>query len=398
MIILNRLVVGGTAMNTLQIIHALRKEYRIVLVTGKKEDDELEVNFVANLLDGVTHIRVDELRRSILPGNDLIAFRTIRKLIRHYKPDFVQTIGAKPGFLGRVAAHREKVPVIIHAYHGHVFHSYFHPILARVVVALERYAASLSTCITTVSARQKEELFSKYRIAAKEKIRHMAVGIQTSKFDDASGILRRGFREKYLLEDDEIAIGIIGRIVPVKNHAFFIEVVFEALKKIPQARFFVVGDGESLRTQLIAKAKSKGIDTVYFPEEERRTQLTFTSWITDIEKAINGLDIVVLTSHNEGTPVSLMEAQACSKPVLSTRVGAVAEVVLHNQTGFITNPGDVSAFADALVKLVNDSHLRASFGQHGKKFTMQNFDIEDQIRKTKEMLEELGTVTPADRS
>ncbi len=383
MIILNRLIMGGTAMNTLHLVNALRKEYKVVLVTGEREKDEKD--FPSDMLPAgeVEYIQLHSLKRSVNLFTDAKAYREIKGLIKKYQPVIVQTIGAKPGFLGRVAAWRLRVPVIIHAYHGHVFHSYFHPILSRIVVQLERWAAAKSTCITTVSAKQQKDLAQVYRIADVNKIIHLPIGIEVEKFNDPGGLLRKSFRTKYLLEEDEIAIGIAGRIAEVKNHPFFLQVA-DSFKNYrdKKLRFFIIGDGATIRRKLENELHSKKTDFVYFPQTPRKAYITFTSWIAEIEAVMNGLDIIVLTSHNEGTPVSLIEAMAAQRPVVATNVGAVSEVVQHNLSGFICEPGDIAAFHEKLQLLIDDPTLRKCMGEKGQQFILDHFHLSRQIAKT----------------
>jgi glycosyltransferase involved in cell wall biosynthesis len=383
MIILNRLVVGGTAMNTLHLIDALKKDYSVVLITGCKETDESEVDDMTNFPQGVEHIRLPSLIRSVNLIKDATAFFRIRQLIRKHKPQLVQTIGAKPGFIGRIAAWLSNVPVIVHAYHGDVFHSYFHPVLSKVVISMERFAASKSTCLTTVSAKQKNELVNVYKIAPAEKIIHIPIGIQVEKFADPDGSLRRSFRQKYFLDNDEIAIGIIGRIAPVKNHLLFLRIV-KSINDSQQkkTRFFIIGDGPGLRKNLEDQLQKWGIDFTYFPAAPKKSFLTFTSWIYDIETAANGLDIIVLTSRNEGTPLSIIEAQAAAKPVVTTNAGAVDEVIQQDISGIIVQSPSEEEFVKALLLLINDPAMRQRMGQAGQTFVQNRFQFSRQIAAT----------------
>jgi len=188
--------------------------------------------------------------------------------------------------------------------------------------------------------------------------------------------------EIYQLAENEIAIGIIGRIAPVKNHMFFLEIVkrFAGIEK--NIRFFIIGDGETLRIQLQKKASQQGIDWTYFPSTPKQALLCFTSWITDIEAAINGLDIIVLTSHNEGTPVSLLEAQAASKPVVACKVGAVDEIIEHGKSGFVCEANEPDVFFQLLLQLIHDPALRISMGQAGKLKVQSQFELSRQVAET----------------
>lgn len=385
--ILNRLVIGGTAMNTLLLLQHLKQYYKVVLITGKKETDEVLVLGYEKYLHDITHIQLPSLQRSINPVKDYRAYFHLKRVINKYKPAVVYTIGAKPGFLGRLAAAKEKVPVIVHAYHGDVFAGYFNKLLSDIVIKLERYAASKTTCIITVSKKQQQDLATIYKIAPVQKLVHIPIGIQTNLFKDADGSLRKQFRQKYLLEEQEVAIGIVGRIALIKNHTFFINLI-DVLKKHTSRplRFFIVGDGEKLRIQLEKQLCNLNIDYTYFPNKPQKVLVTFTSWQYNMPEVMNGLDMVVLTSDNEGTPVSLLEAQAAGKPVVSAAVGAVAEIVLHKVTGFVYQPGNINEAALYIESLLSDSSLSQTLGTQGVQFVQSHHNIATQLQQVQHLL------------
>ena len=151
------------------------------------------------------------------------------------------------------------------------------------------------------------------------------------------------------------AIGIIGRLVPIKNHLFFIDVIEKTLLKTnKKLRFFIIGDGEE-KENLIKYVKSKDID---FSTSKTTATVQFTSWIKDIDVANAGMDIICLCSKNEGTPVSLIEAQASSKPIVSTKTGGIENIVMENETALLSENGDESKFINNLIKLIESSQLR----------------------------------------
>jgi glycosyltransferase involved in cell wall biosynthesis len=385
--ILNRLVIGGTAMNTLLLLQSLKQEYTIVLLTGKKETDEELVDGYEEYLEGITHIQIPSLQRSINPVQDYSAYINIKKVIGKYKPSLVYTIGAKPGFLGRLAAAQKKVPVIVHAYHGDVFAGYFNKLLSTIVIKLERYAAAKTTCIITVSKKQQQDLAVIYKIAPPQKLVHIPIGIQTNLFKDVDGSLRQQFRKKYLLKEQEVAIGIVGRIAPIKNHTFFIRLIDQLKKHTSKSlRFFIVGDGERLRLQLEEQLSDLKLDYTYFPNKPHKALVTFTSWQYNMPEVMNGLDIVVLTSDNEGTPVSLLEAQAAGKPVVSAAVGAVAEIVQHKTTGFVYQPGNIEDAALYIESLLFDTSLSQTVGAQGVHFVNAHHNIANQLQQVQHLL------------
>jgi len=182
---------------------------------------------------------------------------------------------------------------------------------------------------------------------------------------------RSDFRKKWLIEEDEIAIGIIGRLVPIKNHHFFLNVVKEISKSTTKKiRFVIIGDGE-LRGQLENYCKELQID---FSTENSisKALVTFTSWITAIDIALAGLDIIALTSKNEGTPVSLIEAQAASKPIVTTNVGGIKNIVKPDVTALLSEVNDEKQFTSNLLSLIEDENKRISFSQKGE-HVFENF-------------------------
>jgi glycosyltransferase involved in cell wall biosynthesis len=186
---------------------------------------------------------------------------------------------------------------------------------------------------------------------------------------------RQAFRAQYHIPDDVIAVGIIGRVVPIKNHALFLEGASKVIQINKKVVFVIIGDGDE-RPNMEQMCKQLQLDYAYQPTDSRFAEVIFTSWRTDVDCVLAGLDIVMLTSHNEGTPLSLIEAQAASKPVISTNVGGVKDVVLDKQTGFICEPGDVDGLTKAVVTLLGDARLRTSMGELGRHFAMERFSYQ----------------------
>jgi glycosyltransferase involved in cell wall biosynthesis len=272
-----------------------------------------------------------------------------------------------------MAASKCKVPVVVHTFHGHVFHSYFGKTKTLVFKNIERYLARKSTAIIAISDIQKQELSSEHKICKPSKIRVIPLGFDLSRFQENLEEKRISFRKKYLLENDEIAIGIIGRLVPIKNHRFFIDAIHQLIQKTnKKIRVFIIGDGEE-KDNLLNYCAQLDIDFIEFIKEQGKATITFTSWIKEIDWANAGLDIIALSSLNEGTPVSLIEAQASNKPIVTTNVGGVENVVLTNQTAIIVSPNDLNAFYNALLKLVEDDELRLKMGKEGWNHVREKF-------------------------
>jgi len=375
----NRLIIGGPAINVTYLTRYMSPEFDTTLVIGGKDDHEQDAMHLTKDL-GIEPVVVNEMRRDIHPLQDGIAYQKIKELIEKYKPDVVHTHAAKAGVIGRLAAEACNVPVIIHTFHGHVFHSYFNKWQTNVFIHIERYLARKSTGIVAISASQKHELANVYKICPEEKLQIIPLGLDLDKFQNKQDEKRKTFRQKYKIEDHEIAIGVIGRIVPVKNHSLFVAAAKKVLEKTSKSvRFVVIGDGD-MRPQMEEEFAKAGIDYCYFPEQNKKTTALCTSWLTDMDEVLAGLDIIALTSHNEGTPVSLIEAQAAGKPIVSTNVGGVSDVVMHDQCGYVTKPGDADEFAEALLKLIENEDQRTQFGAFGRDYVQSKFSYKRLVR------------------
>ena len=384
LMIINRLNLGGPAFHVAILSKYLQEGFEVLLLAGTKQDSEESSDFIVKEM-GLTFIRLNEMKRSINPYNDILSYREIRKIIRQFKPDIVHTHAAKAGALGRLAAWHEKIPVIVHTFHGHIFHSYFNPLKSKIFLWIERYLAKRSSAIIAISERQKKELAFHYSLCDPSKIHIIPLGFDLSRFRENVEQKRIDFRKKFFLEDDEIAIGIIGRLVPVKNHSLFISSAARILGTTSRkVRFFIIGDGES-RIPLMKEASLLGIDYSYYPEVKKKSNLIFSSWIKDVDVCVSGLDIVALCSFNEGTPVSLIEAQAGNKPIISTNVGGIENVVKDGETALLVNNNDFNDFHKTLLKMIEDDALRARLGKNSWEFVKEKFHYTRLIREVSEL-------------
>jgi glycosyltransferase involved in cell wall biosynthesis len=384
LIILNRFVIGGQAADTLSLAWHLKNDFEILVLTGEKEKDETEPEFLLQKYPGVVLKKNKYLRRGINPFIDLLAFFHALIAIIRYKPHIVHTHGAKPGFAGRVAAWIAGVPVIVHTFHGHIFHSYFSKLISGFIASVERIVGKITTCAIALSESQKNELVNQYHILPALKIVIIQLGFDFEDDKDPA-TLRQNFRNKYNLQQDDIAIGIVGRIVPIKNHSFFVKVIHRILTsgdKNPPA-FFIIGDGD-LRSNVEKELHQKKI-AFSNKSISRATRVVFTSWLTDIIEVMNGLDIVVLTSLNEGTPLSVIEAQYFKKPIVATNVGGLKDSMRPGITGFIVEKNDLITFCEKLDLLIVDEHLRNTMGKDGNQFVSVQFSKQKEITLTRDL-------------
>lgn len=384
LIFLNRFVIGGQAADTLSLAWHLKNDFEILVLTGEKEKDETEPEFLLQKYPGMVLKKNKYLRRGINPFIDVLAFFHALVAIIRYKPHIVHTHGAKPGFAGRVAAWMAGVPVIIHTFHGHIFHSYFSKLISGFIASVERMVGKITSCAIALSESQKNELANQYQILPASKIVVIQLGFDFD-VDKDPAAYRQNFRSRYNLQQNDVAIGIVGRIVPVKNHSFFVKVIHRILTsgvKNPPA-FFIIGDGD-LRLNVEKELYEKKIafsNKAISPE----TRVVFTSWLTDIFEVMNGLDIIVLTSLNEGTPLSVIEAQFFKKPVVATNVGGLQDSMQNGITGFLIEKNDIVTFCEKLNVLISDEPLRNTMGKKGKEFASVKFSKQKEITLTRDL-------------
>ena len=386
--IVNRLNLGGVVSNALYLAKYMEPDFESRVVAGMIDESEGNYEFLAKQM-GLEPIYVKEMFREVNFRKDRKAYLELKKIIREFKPDVVHTHSAKAGALGRLAAAACGVPVILHTFHGHVFHSYFSPLKTRFFLEVERYLARKSSAIIGIGEQMKREVAEVYKVCAPDKVRIVRYGYDLSQFTDEQERKRAAFRQKYNVADDEVAIGIIGRIVPIKNHPLFLHALREVLDKTNQkVRAFIIGDGED-RAITEALATELNIDFTTEKAPTVRKSLTFTSWIKEIEEAIAGLDVISLTSLNEGTPVSLIEAQAAGKAIATTVVGGVPDTIIAGETALTSESKDPKGMAQNLLRLAEDANLRQQMGAKGAVFAQERYSYQRLIKDMGELYNEL---------
>ena len=362
--IINRFNLGGPTYNAANLSKYLPSEFETLLVGGEIEASEVDSYHILDEL-GLKFVVIPEMKRAIDPVADFKAYSKIKGLIKEFKPDVVHTHASKAGTLGRLAASSCGVPVVVHTFHGHVFHSYFNKFKTVIFKRIERFLSEKSDAIIAISKVQKHELGVEHKIALLDKIRVIPLGFDLKKFREGMEEKRIRFRTDYNVKNDEIAVGIIGRLVPVKNHQLFIEAIALVMKETSKKiKVFIVGDGED-RAFLLQLCVDLGLSFCVDKFKTNEQLLCFTSWIKDIDYVNAGLDLVALTSLNEGTPVSLIEAQAANNPIVSTDVGGIQDIVLEGETALLSEVGNVHSYAKNLLCLLEDGQLRARMGRNG---------------------------------
>jgi len=372
--IINRFNLGGPTLNVGYLSKYLSDEYETLLVGGEKDPTEDSSKFIVEKL-GLAPVSVPTMKRAIHPLNDYKAYKTLQGIIREFKPDIVHTHASKAGFLGRWAAISEKVPITVHTFHGHVFHGYFNPVKTALFKQLERSLAKRTDAIVVLSPKQQQELVEEHRIIPKEKAEIIPLGFDLQRFVTQRESKRSVFRNTWGLTDNDIAIGIIGRLVPIKNHALFLRSFAQVKAQNPQCKALLIGDGESKPT-LLSLCEELGLKVKTNAEDKAPFDVVFTSWIRDVDHAYPGLDIVALSSLNEGTPVSLIEAQAAGVPIVSTNVGGIQDITIPGKSALLSESYEEASFSKALKTMANSAELRLEMASSGREFVLEKFSYQ----------------------
>ena len=380
--IITRLNIGGPAIHACLLTRELNEpnnaEFETKLICGSVSPGEGDMRYFAEE-HGVEPLYVPALRREINPFRDLAAFFGILNHMREYKPDIVHTHTAKAGMLGRFAAILTNAPVKIHTFHGNIFYGYFSKISTRIFMVAEKFLARFTDTIIAISRKQEDDVVRKYRITTPKKCHVIKLGFNLERFL-SSKQKTDVFRKKFNFSKDEILIGMIGRLTAIKNHRMFIDVA-DYLNKTAgkdingRMRFVIVGDGE-LKNRLFEYTRSKGL-------EER---IFFTGWVRQVEEVYAGLDIVALTSINEGTPVSLIEAMSSARPVVATDVGGVRDAV--GEAGVLVKSGDYKAMGDTILKLAGSAEEREKLGSLGRNSVRDLFSKERLVSELRGLYKE----------
>jgi glycosyltransferase involved in cell wall biosynthesis len=347
--IIARLNVGGPARHTVILDDGLRGcGYETMIVHGSVEEHEASLEHLVHER-GLPSLHVPSLGRRISPFDDLRAFAAIFRTLRRWRPDVIHTHTAKAGTLGRLAAAlhsallpRRQRPVVVHTFHGHVFSNYFGAAGNLLVRSTERALARLTDLVIAISPTQRMDLTERFAIAPPDRVRVVPLGLELGPLLT----LRRGCRrvtDEMGVAPDAVTVGFVGRLVPVKDVATLIRAVGIAARSIPQLHLLIAGDG-ALRAALSACARDAGIAD--------RTH--FLGWCTDLGALDSAMDVFALTSLNEGTPVSLIEAMAAGVPAIATNVGGVPDVIEHGMNGLLVPPREPAAMARAIVETVSD--------------------------------------------
>ena len=359
--IITRLSVGGSSVHSILLTAHLDEEaFNSILVKGSEGADEGDLKDLLRRKK-IDPVFIPELKREISFGDDLTVFRKLYGLMRRLRPDIVHTHSAKSGVLGRLAARLAGVPVIVHTFHGHLFRGYFGPVKSKLVIYTERLLALLSTRIVAVTESQRDELAA-YRIAPRRKLVSIPLGLELGLLQNLDGEKGK-LRSELELGEEDLLVGSIARLVPVKGHSFLFRAAQRVIAALPQARFLIIGDGE-LREELEKLAGELGI----------RDNIIFCGFRRDLPRIYADLDLLALTSLNEGLPVAVIEAMASQTPVVAYDVGGVEDLVENNVTGISLPFGEIDRLAESIIYLLKNPQERRRMGQKARRKVYPRLD------------------------
>ena len=369
--IIARMNVGGPAVQVSGLMRGFNSiEFDHRLYTGFCAADEAD--YLETVATDVKATRIEGFGRRVSLGGDVKAFITLVKEIRSFKPHVIHTHTAKAGFLGRIASVISLQPSIrVHTFHGHLLNGYFGQLKRTLVVIAEKVLAFFTHQLLAVGDKVRQDLLQA-GIGNAKKFGLMPPGLSIGQLPN-----KKDAQESYGLTFGVLHCAFIGRITQIKRPDRFLDVVSEINNRGVELNFFMAGDGELLE-QCRERIAREDLPAAVL------------GWQSDIEKVLSAADMVVLTSDNEGTPLSLIQAGMAGLPVVTTRVGSVPEVVLDGSTGIITNL-EVNEIADALEKLAKNAGLRATMVKAAQEFTLAHFGVERLVHDHEELYKKLLT-------
>ncbi len=316
---------------------------------------------------GVVLFETPCLVRDVQPLRDARATLILWRFFRRERPDIVHTHTSKAGAVGRVAAWLARIPIVIHTPHGHIFYGYYGWVMSGIIRAVEWTLARVTDRIVTLTDRGAQE-HVQYRIASPEKFVTIPSGIALSEFRSVrvDPVVKR---KEMGVPDKGPVIGTVGRLVPIKGHAWLLKAAPRVLAEFPNATFVFIGEGP-LWGPLQKLAAELGITG----------HVMFLGARQDVSECLAVFDLFGFPSLNEGMGRALIEAMAMGLPTVATRVGGIPDVVEDGKTGTLVPPQDDAALADALLKLLRDPARGQVYGQAARRSVNKRFDVESMVR------------------
>jgi len=357
--IIARMNVGGPAVIVADLMRGLdTSKFEQKLITGFCADNEAD--YLETVATDVKATRIAGLGRSISLAADAKAFLALVAMIKREKPDVIHTHTAKAGVLGRLAAILAGGDALtVHTFHGHLLHGYFSGWKTKLVIAIEKSLATRTDVLVAVGNQVKEDLLAA-GVGQREQYRVFFPGLPTPAVIDKTDA-----RKAIGLDEDATYCTFVGRLTQIKRPDRLLDVAAACVKRGLDLHFLVAGEGE-----LFESTKARA--------ESENLPIAFLGWRTDIDQIFAASDIAILTSDNEGIPLTLIQAAFAGIPIVAPKVGSIADIVVDGETGFLTSP-QPGAMASALSALVTDEDLRYELGSVGRAHAEKYFSLEKSL-------------------
>lgn len=354
--IIARMNVGGPAVIVADLMRSLDKgAIEQTLITGYCDSNEAD--YLETVATDIKATRIAGLGRSISLGADVRAFFALVGMLRELRPDIVHTHTAKAGVLGRLASMLAGRKVIrVHTFHGHLLHGYFSGWKVRLVIAIEKFLAKHTDVLIAVGNKVKDDLLAA-GIGKANQYKVFYPGLK-----EPGSFVKAKVRADFGMEDGLSYIAFVGRLTQIKRPDRLLDVAAELKSRGLRAKIVVAGEGE-----LFASSKDRAA--------QENLPIEFLGWRTDISELFAASDIALLTSDNEGIPLTLIQAAQAGLPIVSTEVGSISDIVIHEGNGYLTDTSP-AALADALEKLIIDPVLRQIMGEAGRDRSHRYFSLE----------------------
>jgi glycosyltransferase involved in cell wall biosynthesis len=367
--IIARMNVGGPAVIVAELMRGLDKNrFEQILVTGYC--DENEADYLDTVAKDIKATRIAGLGRSVSLFADLKAFFGLVSLIRKYKPDVIHTHTAKAGVLGRLASILAgRGAVRVHTFHGHLLHGYFSSLLTKLVILIEKFFAARTSVLIAIGSKVKADLLAA-GIGREDKYRVFFPGLPAPKT-----VSKSAAQAALGISSEVLYCTFVGRLTQIKRPDRLLDVAAECKHRGIDLRFLVAGEGE-----LFENSKHRAM--------QEQLNLTFFGWRSDIDQIFAASDIAILTSDNEGIPLTLIQAAQAGLPIVATNVGSISDIVINESTGYLTET-NAAEMADAIEKLVRDPQLRQMMGAAGKAHAERYFSLDRMIKDHSDLYQSL---------
>jgi len=364
----SRICIGGPAIHVEILSKYLpHDKYETILVGGRVEDDEKDKSEELRSKN-INVILLGQMKRQVTLWDDWKSLLQLVNILRRERPDIVCTHTAKAGAIGRIAAFIAGVPLVVHTFHGHVFRNYFGKLKTSVFIQIERLLALATDQIITISPSQYKDITETFRIAPARKVSMVRLGLELQPLKNLQHTDE--LKNSLGLPSKAKLLGFVGRLVQIKNLGMALHVLEKLILEDESYHLCIAGDGEE-RAKWEQYSRQHGIDQ----------HVHFLGWVENIERVLAGIDILILTSLNEGTPIAVIEAMASQVPVVATAVGGVPDLIKHEQNGFLVSSEDVVGMVQYIKEIARAPEKVRTMMQYAAAGIMEQYEYHHLVQE-----------------